>query len=205
MLLAELDMLKRNDPALEWLRRVQGSESTALFRLRRWLLGGRSEYREEHPGWPWFPEAAAWVTPTALTILALDKAKRRLLTNDFDRRIEDGRKFLLSRVCADGGWNHGSSRALGYDSASYPETTGIALLALQGVRSPLVERAIACAGNHLRVTRSSEAVSWLRLALHAHGKDLAGNIRPSRHTVGVALQVLEQAAGRGRNAFAANS
>jgi hypothetical protein len=201
MLFAQLNMLKRNDPALEWLLRVQGRESTGLFRLRRWLLGGRSEYREEHPGWPWFPEAAAWVAPTALTILALQKAKRRLLTNDFDRRIEDGRKFLRSRACADGGWNHGSSRALGYDSASYPETTGVALLALQGIRSALVERAIACAENHLRSARSSEAVSWLRLGLQAHGKAAAANIRPRRHTLGVALHVLEQAAINGRNVF----
>ena len=96
------------------------------------MAGVKDEYPE---GWPWYPGAAAWVIPTSFGILAYERALKR---EDADAgglrdRVQSGRKFLLHHMCADGGWNHGSNKALGRDGDSYPETTGMALLALHGM------------------------------------------------------------------------
>ena len=59
------------------------------------------------------------------------------------RRVDAAKRFLLAHMCADGGWNHGANKALGRDGDSYPETTGIALPALNGMASGQMERAKA--------------------------------------------------------------
>jgi hypothetical protein len=116
--------------------------------------------------------------------------------------VAQGQAFLLGRRCRDGGWNHGSSKALGYDSDSYPETTGLALLALQGVRREEVLQGVARAEQHLASCRSQEAASWLRLALLAHGRKPLVPVLPSRgETMDLALAALAEAAGEGRNVF----
>jgi hypothetical protein len=73
-------------------------------------------------------------------------------------------------MCMGGGWNHGSARALGYEADPYPETTGMALAALRGVRSPAIERALGVAGRFLSECRSADALNWLRIGLMAHGR-----------------------------------
>lgn len=199
LLMAEFGVLRRDDPAIGWLLRQTGRESGAIFRLRRWLLGVRSDYDREHAGWPWFPEAAAWVAPTALTLLALNKARTRLGTERFDSRIEEGRKFLMSRVCSDGGWNHGSARALGYEAQSYPEMTGLGLLALHGLDSPFVKRAIQSARTHLETAHSSQAISWLRMGLHAHRIEMGVRPAACRNILDISLRCLEYSATTRRN------
>jgi hypothetical protein len=57
---------------------------------------------------------------------------------------------------------------LGYESRPYPETTGQALAALRGVRSPEVDRALGVARQFLVNCRSADAMNWLRLGLLAH-------------------------------------
>ncbi len=156
--------------AIAWLLATQGQESTASYRLRQWLLGSVRMPEQEFPGWPWIPGAAAWVGPTSLAILALDKEARRKPTAAIGERLMEGRQFLLARTCHEGGWNHGSVRALGYESKPYPETTGMALAALRGVRAPEVDRGLRVAQGFLAVCRSADALNWLRLGLLAHGR-----------------------------------
>ncbi len=190
--------------ALEWLLRQTGSESAVAGRLRSWLLGGRPDYERRHAGWPWFPGAASWIAPTALTILALQKLQRRSADRRIEERVEAARKFLMSRVCRDGGWNHGASRALGYETDSYPETTGMALLALDGVAFPGLSKALARAGRHLEQCRSAQASSWLELGLLAHGKPAPQPKGPGglcRSTMDTALCLLAEKALRGNNLF----
>lgn len=156
--------------AIAWLKSKTGRESGWLYRLQQRWNGSKEEYPE---GWPWFPGAAAWVIPTSLGILAFQRALRRGMP-DLEQRVEDGRKFLLGHQCADGGWNHGSNRALGRDGDSYPETTGIALLALCGTgASAQVERAKTAARKHLASCRTAEGIAWLRMGLAAHGENAA--------------------------------
>ena len=110
-----------------------------------WLLGIAPLPEQEFPGWPWIPGAAAWVGPTSLAILALEKEMASRPSAAIRRRVDEGRQFLLRRMCHGGGWNHGSVRALGYESTPYPETTGMALAALRGVRCRETETALAVA------------------------------------------------------------
>jgi hypothetical protein len=155
---------------INWLVNTGGVESSAGYRLRQWLLGGSQPADQEFPGWPWIPGAAAWVGPTSLAILALDKEMVRRPSAAMGRRVEQGRKFLLRRMCEGGGWNHGSARALGYESLPYPETTGMALAALRGVRCRETESALRVAVRFLGDCHSADALNWLRIGLMAHGR-----------------------------------
>jgi hypothetical protein len=154
--------------AITWLLEMTGEESTLIYRMREWLLGNPRPADQEFAGWPWVPRTAAWVGPTSLAILALERENSRAPRAELRRRVEEGRGFLMRRMCRDGGWNHGSVRALGYESQPYPETTGQALAALRGIRSPEVEKALAVARRFLAACRSAEALNWLRLGLMAH-------------------------------------
>ena len=163
--------------AIAWLLAACGKESSFDYRLRQWLLGISRSADQEFPGWPWVPGAAAWVGPTSLAILALDKENRRRPSPGIQKRIESGRRFLLARMCGEGGWNHGSSRSTGYESSPFPETTGMALAALRGVTSPKVDRSLTVAEGFLNECRSADALNWLRLGLLAHGR-LPDGFRP---------------------------
>jgi len=192
--------------AIDWLLDTTGEESTTMYRIREWLLGNSvSENDRKFPGWPWVPGTAAWVGPTAIAILALDKQERRKSTARIRERIAAAREFLLSRACDEGGWNHGSSRPLGYPSHPYPETTGLALAALRGVRSPRVDSGLAVAGKFLAECRSADALNWLRLGLRAHGKLPPGYCTPSgveyRTIPETSLDVVMTAAEQGRDCF----
>jgi len=189
--------------AIQWVLETTGKESTRLYRIRERLLGNQPSPEAEFSGWPWVPGAAAWVGPTAVAILALQKEIRRKDSHSVRKRIDEGHQFLLSRMCLEGGWNHGSVRALGYESHPYPETTGMGLAALRGVSSPKVEQALGLAKSFLTVCRSADALNWLRLGLLAHGQLPAGYCPPEevayRTLPETCLEVLLSAMDRGRD------
>jgi hypothetical protein len=197
------------DKAVRWVLAQSGRESDWVFRLRQWMLGvGNSDPSVE--GWPWFPGAAAWVAPTALTILALQKKVAGVgngSSSSYDvgairQRIARGRAYLMARRCHDGGWNHGSTKALGYDSDSYPEATGLALLALEGTTGPEIEAGVRRAEQHLSMTRSLEAASWLTLGITAQGYSVQmPNLSGRGGTIELALATLADAAMQGKNVF----
>jgi hypothetical protein len=184
----------RHAAAIRWLTGMKGHESTVTYRVREWLLGEPIPDDQEFAGWPWVPGAAAWVGPTSIAILALDRENRRNPSEAVAARLAAGRQFLLSRMCQGGGWNHGSAKPLGYDSDPYPETTGMALAALRGDRSPKVGESLAVARRFLAECRSADALNWLRFAFLAHGGLPAGFTPPdgiARRTVPeVALHAL---------------
>jgi hypothetical protein len=189
---------------IQWLLHQAGAESSFLNRLRLFLTGTPPPPEQSFSGWPWFPGAGAWVTPTALSLLALRKALRSEPSTEIRGRLEMGSLFLLNRMCSDGGWNYGSARAFGYDAPSYPETTGVALLALHGTRSGRIAMACRLAQAQLRTCRTSEAESWLRLGLLAHARlpvDTPAPVCPQRTVPHAALALLASAAARGRNVF----
>jgi squalene cyclase len=186
--------------AIRWLLRQSGEDTTLLHRFREWILGAKAEYEQVH-GWSWYPGTAAWVVPTSLTLLAIRKAQAGQGQPGLADRLDQGRRFLLSRRCEDGGWNHGSSRALGYQAVSYPETTGLALLALAGEHN--LGRSLAKAELHYRDCRSREGRSWIELAFLAHGRPLAPapDQLPARTLLDAALGVVAAKARAGRNLF----
>lgn len=183
---------ERTERAIAWLSGQTGRESGWVFRLQQRLGGNDEPYPE---AWPWFPGAAAWVTPTSFGILALERALDRGASSRLRGRVATAREYLFDRMCADGGWNHGSNRALGRDGDSYPETTGIALVALHGApASPQLERAKAAARRHLASCRTAEGVAWLRMGLAAHGeKAESPRVLVPRTTVDRALLALADA------------
>jgi hypothetical protein len=187
----------RYEQAIHWLRGQTGRESGWRYKLQMRLNGNHDEYPD---GWPWFPGAAAWVIPTSLGILAFERARVLGVGGSLESRIEDGRKFLSCRICADGGWNHGSNQALGRDGDSYPETTGIGLLAMAGAardpkRASVIARAKAAAKRHLATCRTVEGTSWLRMGLAAHGEtvEAPAQMFPPRTVADRALLTLANA------------
>lgn len=190
--------------AVEWLLAQTGQESTFLNRLRDWMNSEHpTAMAEGLPGWSWYPGTAAWVVPTSLTVLTLAKIAGRIPDPRIGARIEAGRRFLLAHRCEDGGWNHGSTNALGFQAVSYPETTGIALLALNGADPASMARSIAKAEEHFKNCRSLEGLSWLQLGLMAQGRPVPAippEIQP--HTLlDAALNILAGRAAEGRNLF----
>ena len=172
------------------------------------MMGNRPDSPLQDPGWPWFPGTAAWVVPTAMTVLALGALRKKETSPELEQRLVSGRNFLLSRACRDGGWNHGSSRALGYESDSYPETTGVALLALPGQSASALAAALSTASRHLRSCRSHSGASWLQLGLLAHGRssvEVRAAVRADRYPVralpDAALALLAESAHQGRHIF----
>ena len=156
--------------AIHWLLNVTGEESTVTYRLRQWLDRNPKRAGQEYAGWPWVPGAAAWVLPTAAALLALEKEGRRDTSSQIHERIETGRRFLLSRTCTEGGWDHGGVPDTYRRARPYPEVTGMALAALRGVQSLQVARALELAKGFLGDCRSGDALNWLRLGLLAHGQ-----------------------------------
>jgi len=191
------ERLKR---AVAWLEGQTGRESGWSYRLQQTIAGNKEKYPE---GWPWFPGAAAWVIPTSIGILAFERALTRGENRKLRERVNSGREFLFGRMCADGGWNHGSNRALGRDGDSYPETTGIALAALH--RAPehkTIARAKEAARRHLATCRTAEGIAWLRMGLAAHGEPVQSQASPTPRTaMDAALSAIATAAGTpgGRN------
>lgn len=159
----------RLQQALEWLEGHSGRESSWSFKLQQRIHG----IHEKNPqGWPWFPGAAAWVIPTSLGILAFERALTRRENSRKRDRMNSAKEFLFAHMCADGGWNHGANRALGRDGDSYPETTGIALLALHRSNdTAVIERAKRAARRHLASCRTAEGIAWLRMGLAAQGEN----------------------------------
>lgn len=186
---------QRLERARMWLASQTGMESGWRWKLSQRMAGNKDEFPD---GWPWFPGAAAWVIPTSFGVLAFEKALRQRDDSKWKERVESGRRYLLGHMCADGGWNHGGNKALGRDGDSYPETTGIALLALHGApASPQLEKAKAAARRHFETCKTAEGTAWLRIGLAAHGVHLKPAIEPvCRTNLDLALTAI---AGAERN------
>jgi hypothetical protein len=177
---------------------VTGHVSQGPSTLTRYLLqalGGTSP--QVVGASPWFPGTAGWVIPTSTAILALSRLNR----TKFALQLEQSQRFLLSRRCSDGGWNHGGSSFRSENASSYAETTGLALLALVGLPSERLTAAFRLSGDFLRNPDSSEGRSWLQMGLLAHGKkveDLPPLARP-RTVRDISLRLLTLAAIHGNN------
>ncbi|HWB84066.1 MAG TPA: hypothetical protein VG675_08000 [Bryobacteraceae bacterium] len=189
--------------AIRWVLLSTGQESTSVYQFRQWLLGNPPLPDTDFPGWPWIPGTAAWVSPTCMAIFALEKETRLHPSAAIDERVRTGRRFLLSRTCQAGGWNHGSARALGYETKAYPESTGQVLAALSGVNTAEVQNALGLAAGYLAETRCADALNWLQLGLMAHHRlpesySVPADIR-YRSVRDAALGFLVAAAKEGRN------
>ena len=153
-----------------YLLKTAGTESElwrrALARLRFFYPGRNLSLK----GWPWKDNTSSWVEPTAHTLIALKKAYAQLPAPELTERVRSGEALLLDVRCKDGGWNYGSPWTLGEDQRSYPETTALALLGLQG-RSE-AGSSVDLAKRWLAETPSSMARAWITVALRLHGVEI---------------------------------
>ncbi len=179
---------------LRWLIAQESAQPNLFSRWGRWFTGNAAALDREG-GVPWVPETSAWVIPTCMTVLALRRALRFAPNAEYNQRLQAARQFLLKRRLPDSGWNHGGYFAAHEHVASYPETTGLALLALAELPTGVMKPSLHKAESFLAETRSAEAYSSLRLGLAAQQqrKEPVGEF-PFRcwTTVDIALALLTQ-------------
>ena len=158
--------------SVDWLLRVVGAEHNIWTRTGSFLHLIKARLDVSHEGWPWREGNATWIEPTAHTLVALKKvAAGGYRAAEVHGRVRDGEELILSRRCTDGGWNYGTPNMLYVDLPSYPETTGLALLGLEGRRERDFPGALDLAGRFRAETKSSLAKAWLQIALRIHGKN----------------------------------
>jgi len=148
-----------------------GAEHSTTFRLMEFLGLGKSELDTIHPAWPWRHGTSSWIEPTAHTLVALKRARKRLHDRRMAWRIREGEGMVLARRCSDGGWNHGAPHTFHIDAPSYPESTALALLGLQGRRRE-IGPSLKLARAQWRAAESPLASAWLSIALQTWGESL---------------------------------
>lgn len=149
---------------------TSGSERSTTFRLMEFFGLGKIEQDTTHLGWPWRHGTSSWIEPTAHTLVALKKARKWLPDRRIPFRIEEGEQMVLSRQCSDGGWNHGASATFHIASPSYPESTALGLLGLQGRAAKDLGPAIHLAHAQWNAKESPLASAWLAIALQNWGE-----------------------------------
>jgi hypothetical protein len=150
---------------LRWLLSSAGVEGRPFFRLVHWLRPSIVELDPSLSGWPWEVGASSWVEPTAHALMALRCAAKCVPRPDLAGRIALAERMLLDRRCRDGGWNFGNRRVLGADLPSYPETTALALMALNGHAAVRWGAALDGVARAWQKTRSPLARAWLSSCL----------------------------------------
>jgi hypothetical protein len=173
---------------VSWLLGTAGVESRLINRAAARLGLLDAERDLSLKGWPWKPDTASWVEPTAHALVALKKASVKGPGGGVEQRVSLGEAQLLDVRCRDGGWNYGSRAALKVDLPSYPETTALALVGLQG-RDGL-GASLDLASRMLRDTRSTLAQAWLTIALRLHDAAVP-TIRPAAPSPDLQILALE--------------
>ncbi len=162
---------------VNWLVGTEGSDSEWFPRAVQFLhlnvfnsrLGFERDVRFK--GWPWRPNNASWVEPSAHALIAIKKAAPHARSAELKERIRMGDLMILDRKCSDGGWNSGAPRSLHIDLVSYPETTALALLGLQGQPRQNVAAPLAVAMKFAAETHLPLAQAWLAICLRNWGVD----------------------------------
>ena len=168
-----LDPRGRSRRAIAWLLAQKSARTTGFVGFLQRLLNTPGS----HPppgGAPWYPGTAAWVAPTAWRVFALLRAAALTPDPAILHAIGQAREFLLLHRLDDGGWNHGGWYAPTEQVTSYPESTGLALMALCGIAPATLQKSINHAKSVFAQNPSSlEAWAWLKMSLVAHGQTIA--------------------------------
>ena len=177
--------------SVDWMLSVVGAEHTVLMRAASFLHLLKTKLDVSHEGWPWREGNAAWIEPTAHTLVALKKVAGSYKGGELGHRVRDGEALVLSRRCSDGGWNCGNPNVLNFDLPSYPETTGLALLGLQGRSASELAGPLDAARRFREETKSSLAKAWLTIALRCHGQNVSAPAGEGKVTGDIMLAALE--------------
>jgi hypothetical protein len=177
-----------------WLLGSAGIEGPLWQRLLfRTKLFGEPDRNLDLKGWPWKPDTASWVEPTAHALVALKQASTKLPSASLRERVRIGEEQLLDVRCRDGGWNYGSHAALEVDLVAFPETTALALIGLAG--HPDLGKSLDLAARMASETRSPLARAWLTIALRLNGVEVpqsTAEIASSPETMIAALSIIAE-------------
>lgn len=119
-------------------------------------------------GWSWIGGTHSWVEPTALGIIAL-----RLAGHQQHPRVEEAVRMIMDRQIRGGGWNYGNTCVFGQQLRPMPESTGLALVAVQGLVARVdIESSLEYLKTCIPSSRTPLALSWGLLGLGAWGETL---------------------------------
>ena len=183
---------------VSWLLNTSGVDTDFWSRFLVAFGFAKSEGSSSGTGWPWKPNNSSWVEPTSHALIALRKAAPKVSSSDSARilrdRVRTGEKQLMEIRSRDGGWNYGSPEALGVDLPSYPETTALALVGLQGTKG--LDKAFTLAATLMQSTPSPLGRAWLNVAMRLHGIEV-GELKgvPSRDIMITSVEALAAAEG----------
>lgn len=121
-------------------------------------------------GWPWQPGDAAWVHPTALSILALVAAGMR-----DHARVREGVEYLFDRAVSAGGWNIGNPWMIDKPIPSTIQDTAIVLRAIKAVGADdknLIPQAILGLRDALSRAKTPSDLAWGIYALRDWGVEI---------------------------------
>lgn len=114
-------------------------------------------------GWPWVTGTFGWLVPTAYATMALKAYGRSR-----EKRIVEARRFIIDRQLPSGGWNYGGTLVFDKELEPFPDTTGIALVALTDLCSNAdVKKSISYLEGCIDSIRSPHSLSWGILGLSA--------------------------------------
>ena len=120
-------------------------------------------------GWPWVRNTFGWVEPTSWALIAF-----KLSGQENDPRAISGRKLLLDRQIASGGWNYGNKEVKGAQLIPFWDTTSLALLALQGsVESAAADISLQALTKALPSIDSLYGLALATVCLQAYNRDVA--------------------------------
>jgi hypothetical protein len=123
-------------------------------------------------GWSWTADGFSWVEPTAYALIALKRLNTDL-DGAADAHIREAERLLYDRMCSGGGWNHGNSNAYGVAIPPYPETTALALIALQDREAEAPNRAsLRRLAAMLAEVESGLSLGWAILCFSLRGQDV---------------------------------
>ncbi len=154
-----------------WLVEQRGRRlgwfASLLYRVAPERMG--AQLNPDLQAWSWTRGAFSWVEPTAYALMALKKLGPSG-AGPARERIDEGERLLYDRMCEGGGWNYGNSKVLGVPLDPYPETTAVALIALQDRRADAanqlsLKRLMALTGE----VPSGLSLSWATLGLSIYG------------------------------------
>ena len=151
---------------VNWLLGTEGIEGNMIYRTAVAVGVVKADRKLNLHGWPWKPGTSSWVEPTAHALVALKLASPKIQNKNLQDRIRQGHGELLDVRSRDGGWNYGNRSVWGVDLPSYPETTALALIGLQGSGST---EAVAVAKKMAEAQVSPLARAWLTIALRLYG------------------------------------
>jgi hypothetical protein len=167
---------KRVLEAARWLLVQEGSKPGILAILILWATGRSNINRVNRDlvGWSWVPHSFSWVEPTSYALTALKKVRTSLTETNADERIQQGEAMIYDRMCKGGGWNYGNSKVLDYALWPYPDTTAVALIALQDRAGDQAnQQSLQALRKTADEANSGLAASWAAICLSLYGQDAA--------------------------------